>query len=73
ELEEAVLTVQGYLIKKELPPVLTMPRATNAAKHMRQSVRLAGVGMDRFDKVLTTVHHAHSQLACNYALGPMIP
>ncbi|KAF8133028.1 hypothetical protein EV363DRAFT_1397922 [Boletus edulis] len=62
DVTEAVLTVQGYVLRKELPPILSVPRKANTARYLRQAVTLTGLGTS-----------AHTHLARNYPTGRVIP
>ncbi|KAF8141119.1 hypothetical protein EV363DRAFT_1464591 [Boletus edulis] len=69
DVTEAVLTVQGYILKKDLPPIVSVPRKANAARYLRQAVTLAGLGTSTFENAIETVRGAHTHLARNYSAG----
>ncbi|KAF8416928.1 hypothetical protein L210DRAFT_3581592 [Boletus edulis BED1] len=73
DVMEAVLTVQGYILKKDLPPILSVPRKMNAARYLRQAVTLAGLGTSIFESAIETVRGAHTHLARNYSAGRVTP
>ncbi|KAF8811310.1 hypothetical protein BYT27DRAFT_7034303, partial [Phlegmacium glaucopus] len=53
EMEEAVFTVQGIIISKDLPPIYEKPRIpVNRFKYLRQNVSLTGAGSATFSSAL---------------------
>ncbi|KAF8125100.1 hypothetical protein EV363DRAFT_1176464 [Boletus edulis] len=73
DVTEAVLTVQGYVLRKELPPILSVPRKANVARYLRQAVTLTGLGTSFFENAIETVRGAHTHLARNYPAGRVTP
>ncbi|KAG6381588.1 hypothetical protein JVT61DRAFT_184 [Boletus reticuloceps] len=84
DVTEAVLAAQGYILKKDLPPILSTPsvrnepshahdRKANAARYLRQAVTLTGLGTSIFETAIETVRGAHTHLARNYPAGRVTP
>ncbi|KAF8548668.1 hypothetical protein OG21DRAFT_1526337 [Imleria badia] len=73
EIDELILTIQGYLIKKDLPPIQTMPRGPAMAKYIKQSATIVGLGLATFDNTVLTIRTVHLLLTHNYTQGKLQP
>ncbi|KAF5366486.1 hypothetical protein D9615_005098 [Tricholomella constricta] len=70
--EEIVFSLQGSLLDKDLPPILTKPRIANARyKYLRQSIKLAGLGTTAFSAALCSIGEIYGYFDRHFPQGAL--
>lgn len=75
EREEAVFTLQGVIIMKDLPPVTDKPKllTNDRYKYLRQSLTLTGFGSPTFNNAVSAAQTIHRLFDRNFAESEMEP
>ncbi|KIM78969.1 hypothetical protein PILCRDRAFT_74910, partial [Piloderma croceum F 1598] len=72
ETEELVLSMQGVIVNKDLPPILNIPDGRRQPV-LCQTVELLGLDCDKFKTCIDTLRHLHQIFACLVPEGDMEP
>ncbi|KAF8236108.1 hypothetical protein L208DRAFT_1253333 [Tricholoma matsutake] len=71
-MEEAVFTIQGVLVSKDLPPILEKPRmAANRFRYLRQGITLTGFGTPTFSNALDAAQLLYDCFNCQFPEGTL--
>ncbi|KAF8809758.1 hypothetical protein BYT27DRAFT_7093807 [Phlegmacium glaucopus] len=70
DVEEAVFTVQGVIISKDLPPLREKPKITaNRYRFLRQGVKLSGLGSPTFHNALMAANEIYGYFERQFSEG----
>ncbi|GLB39707.1 hypothetical protein LshimejAT787_0702170 [Lyophyllum shimeji] len=70
--EEVVFLVQGSVVEKDLPPILSKPRMpVEKYKYLRQYIKISGLGTPTFEAALQSTGEIYGQFDRNFPDGAL--